>query len=61
MTKHDQYKSINPAKLKHLLRTKVIVDGRNMFDAGEFTSAGFIFKGVGKGNVNDKARVNYLD
>ena len=52
MTKHDEYKSIDPTKLKHLLRTKVIIDGRNMFDPEAYRNAGFIFKGVGKGNVN---------
>jgi len=57
MTKHDEYMEINPAKLQNLLRTKVIIDGRNLFDPLEFITAGFIFKGVGKGksyNVSGK-------
>ena len=49
MTKHDVYKSLTPAKLQDLLRTKIIVDGRNLFDPIKFTSFGFIFRGVGKG------------
>lgn len=52
MTKHDEYKSIKPSKLKDLLRTKVIVDGRNLFDPIEFIKEGFVFRGVGKGNLN---------
>ena len=51
MTKHDYYKCIDPARLNGLLRTKVIVDGRNLFDAGNFITAGFVVRGVGKGNV----------
>jgi UDP-N-acetyl-D-mannosaminuronic acid dehydrogenase len=54
MTKHDEYKSVNPEKLKGLLRTRVLIDGRNLFDPDEFTASGFIFKGVGKGNINSR-------
>jgi len=54
MTKHDEYKSINPEKLKGLLKTKVIIDGRNLFNAEEYLAEGFIFKGIGKGNINTK-------
>jgi UDP-N-acetyl-D-mannosaminuronic acid dehydrogenase len=53
MTKHDEYKSINPEMLESHLKTKVIVDGRNLFDAGEYIKKGFIFKGVGLGNLNN--------
>jgi UDP-N-acetyl-D-mannosaminuronic acid dehydrogenase len=52
MTKHDEYKSINPERLKGLLRTKVVIDGRNLFNGDEYLAQGFIFKGVGKGNFN---------
>ncbi len=52
MTKHDAYKSINPEKLERLLKTKILIDGRNLFNPREFIEAGFIFKGIGKGNVN---------
>jgi UDP-N-acetyl-D-mannosaminuronic acid dehydrogenase len=51
MTKHNEYKSINPEKLKSFLRTRVIVDGRNLFNAQEYVAEGFIFRGVGIGNV----------
>jgi UDP-N-acetyl-D-mannosaminuronic acid dehydrogenase len=53
MTKHDEYKSINPKKLMGLLRTKVIIDGRNLFNPTEFIDKGFIFMGVGKGNIKN--------
>jgi UDP-N-acetyl-D-mannosaminuronic acid dehydrogenase len=52
MTKHDTYSDITPEQLKDLLSTKVIIDGRNVFEPGKFISAGYIFKGVGKGNLN---------
>ena len=49
MTKHDDYQSLTAQKLNGLLRHKVVIDGRNMFDPAQFIKAGFIFKGVGKG------------
>jgi UDP-N-acetyl-D-mannosaminuronic acid dehydrogenase len=51
MTKHDEYNSISPDYLRNLLNTKVIVDGRNLFDPAPFIAAGFVFRGVGKGNI----------
>lgn len=52
MTKHDEYNSISADKFKSLLRARIIVDGRALFDPREFLKQGFVFKGVGKGNVN---------
>jgi UDP-N-acetyl-D-mannosaminuronic acid dehydrogenase len=52
MTGHNEYKSLEPKKLNGLLRTKVIVDGRNLFNPEKFIAEGFVFKGVGKGNIN---------
>ncbi|MCJ7443870.1 MAG: nucleotide sugar dehydrogenase [Methanotrichaceae archaeon] len=52
MTKHNEYKSIGPDRLDNLLKTMVIIDGRNLFEPEKFIAAGFIFKGVGKGNIN---------
>jgi UDP-N-acetyl-D-mannosaminuronic acid dehydrogenase len=49
MVSHDEYKSLTPTKLASLIRAKVVVDGRNVFDQADFTKAGFVFKGVGKG------------
>jgi UDP-N-acetyl-D-mannosaminuronic acid dehydrogenase len=54
MTKHDDYKLITPEKLKGFLKTRVIVDGRNLFQAEEFLAQGFVFKGVGRGNLKRK-------
>ena len=59
MTKHDQYRELTPDRLKDLMKTRVVIDGRNLFDAVEFISAGFIYRGVGKGKiVNPKLPVN---
>jgi len=49
MTKHDAYRTVTPIKLQKLLRTKIVIDGRNLFDLAKFTAAGFICRGIGKG------------
>lgn len=53
MTRHDEYKLINPRKMAGLLRNKVIVDGRNQFNPQDFIAEGFVFMGVGKGNIDN--------
>jgi UDP-N-acetyl-D-mannosaminuronic acid dehydrogenase len=52
MTKHEEYRSVTPEGLTSLLRSLIVIDGRDMFDPREFLDRGFIFKGVGKGNIN---------
>jgi UDP-N-acetyl-D-mannosaminuronic acid dehydrogenase len=52
MTKHEEYRSVTPESLKKLLRSMIVIDGRDMFSPGEFLDRGFIFKGVGMGHIN---------
>ena len=52
MTKHDIYRELQPRQLKDLMSTRVIIDGRNLFDPQEFITEGFIYRGIGKGNYN---------
>jgi len=54
VTGHDLYKALDVNKLKKLLKTRVIVDGRNVLDAGRLVAEGFIFRGVGKGNLQKR-------
>ena len=49
VTDHSCYKDLDLAKLKGLMRTPIIIDGRNIFDAGKCRNLGFNYKGVGKG------------
>ncbi|MFX1485436.1 MAG: nucleotide sugar dehydrogenase [Promethearchaeota archaeon] len=48
VTAHDEYKGLNLDDLKRMMRTPVIVDGRNVFDKEECISKGFIYRGVGQ-------------
>jgi UDP-N-acetyl-D-mannosaminuronic acid dehydrogenase len=57
MTKHDEYRNLSPKTLNGLLKTKVIIDGRNLFDPTDFITEGFVFRGVGKGNLGKRSGI----
>ncbi len=49
VTDHSCYRDLDPQWVKGLMRTPAVVDGRNMLRMGDFLSAGFVFRGIGKG------------
>lgn len=49
VTDHSCYKGMDLRKVKDLMRTPVLVDGRNIFDGAGCRELGFTYKGVGKG------------
>ncbi len=48
VTKHKDYYNLDLNKIKDKMRTKIIVDGRNVFNKEKCERIGFIYKGVGK-------------
>ena len=48
VTKHQEYYSLNLEKVKKVMRTPVIVDGRNVFDQEIVEASGFEYRCVGK-------------
>lgn len=48
-TKHKPYFKIDLKRVKSLMRTPIIVDGRNLLDRAKAEKAGFVYKGIGKG------------
>lgn len=54
MTGHSDYFNLDPAQVKDLIEKNhpVIVDGRNVVRPDEFIDAGFIYKGIGRGDKN---------
>jgi UDP-N-acetyl-D-mannosaminuronate dehydrogenase len=48
-TKHKEYLKLDLKKLAKMLRTPVLVDGRNAYDPGKARKAGLTYRGVGKG------------
>jgi len=49
VTRHRAYYEMDLARLKRIMRTPVLVDGRNVFDAESGVGAGFTYKAIGKG------------
>ena len=49
VTKHHMYYGPDLERVKELMRTPVIVDGRNVFNSQVCREAGFIYRGIGKG------------
>ncbi|MGD9962534.1 MAG: nucleotide sugar dehydrogenase [Thermoplasmata archaeon] len=49
MVAHKQYARLTPATLKGLMRTPMVVDGRDLFSADRMRRAGVKYAGVGKG------------
>jgi len=48
-TKHKEYLKLDLKELAKMLRTPVLVDGRNAYDPGKARKAGLTYRGVGKG------------
>jgi len=57
VTKHKEYFHLDPDELKSLMRTPVVIDGRNVFDANKYAECGFIIKAVGKGKKRPKRQI----
>ena len=49
VTAHDAYRKLDLKALKRTMRRAVIVDGRNVFAGPEVVKAGFVYRGIGKG------------
>jgi UDP-N-acetyl-D-mannosaminuronic acid dehydrogenase len=52
---HNIYRSLTPDHCAKLCKSKqpVIIDGRNIIDPELFIKAGFVYKGIGRGDKND--------
>lgn len=49
MTKHREYASLPLEKIARLMRHKILIDGRNLFEKKKAEELGFVYKGIGKG------------
>ncbi len=50
ITKHSQYYEIDLQRLKEIMRTPIIIDGRNVFNQEIVQNMGFTYRGIGKGH-----------
>ncbi|MCI0480305.1 MAG: UDP binding domain-containing protein, partial [Candidatus Dadabacteria bacterium] len=51
MTKHSQYRDMDLAAVAKAMRTRIIIDGRDTFNADEARRAGFTYRAIGKGGI----------
>lgn len=54
LTGHSQYKEIDPVRCRGMTGKEhpVVVDGRNIADPDAWIAAGFVYKGIGRGDKN---------
>jgi UDP-N-acetyl-D-mannosaminuronic acid dehydrogenase len=52
---HRQYRGLNPEDVKRIMgrNNPIVIDGRNIIDADRFIQSGFVYKGIGRGDVNE--------
>ena len=49
VTGHDAYRKLDLRSARRLMRHRAVVDGRNVFAGPEVLRAGFVYRGLGKG------------
>lgn len=49
MTEWNEFKQLDMARVRQLVRHPVLFDGRNIYEPGEMAGLGFIYRGVGRG------------
>ncbi len=49
VTAHDAYRRLDLRSIRRLMRHRALVDGRNVFAGPEVMKAGFVYRGIGKG------------
>ena len=48
ITDHDIFTTLDFTKIKDEMKTPVVIDGRNFFNAEKLTSLGFSYRAIGK-------------
>ena len=51
VTDHTAYRNLDLQKVKRLMRTPTVVDGRNLFNQHDMERKGLIYRGIGKGPI----------
>jgi UDPglucose 6-dehydrogenase len=45
----NEFKQLDLSKLKHVMQSPVVIDGRNIYEAATMREAGFTYRGIGRG------------
>ena len=48
ITQWNEFKQVDLARVRKLMKSPVLLDGRNMYDPGEIANLGFVYAGIGR-------------
>jgi UDPglucose 6-dehydrogenase len=48
-TEWNEFKQLDLARLKDVMRSPIVVDGRNIYEPAEMARLGFRYRGMGRG------------
>jgi len=54
MVKHDAYRGLDLRRLKKVLRTPILIDGRGFFNPEAVRAAGLMYRGIGRGATEQR-------
>ncbi len=54
ITEWNEFKHLSLPRLKEAMREPIIVDGRNIYDIEQMKAVGFVYRGVGRGYVEER-------
>jgi UDPglucose 6-dehydrogenase len=49
-TEWNEFRQLDFARLRELMRRPIVVDGRNLYDPAEMQALGFLYRGLGRGS-----------
>jgi UDPglucose 6-dehydrogenase len=49
VTDWNEFKQLDMARIRSLMRQAVLVDGRNIYDPARMAEMGFVYRGMGRG------------
>lgn len=58
LTAHEEYRKLRPETIKKLLRTPLVIDGRQTWEAGAMRKAGITFLQIGERVKENEKRIN---
>ena len=49
MTPWNEFKNLDMQRVQQLMKTPILIDGRNLYDPNLMRQLGFIYRGIGRG------------
>jgi UDPglucose 6-dehydrogenase len=49
LTEWNEFKNLDLERIRKVMKSAVVVDGRNIYDPAEMRALGFTYRGIGRG------------